>query len=667
MLKNTAKKLNIETLQITSFIALGLLCLSFFLGKHINSEWNRFHAYSESQVFGKNCKIAEGVWKENDSFEKVRDKAHAYRNASMPYRQNSPLQKPRPKPGQYAITKCLVNLSTVKNAAFLAINLGPLYGHSAVFVANRLLLIQKDNGIAEFTIPPQERKNETEITIISRKLDQGDNLVGLPTSVPIFFTDSREIAFKLKVNSQFFAKERPLFVTAIALSLASVFIACWILGIRYADIYWLIIFLVCTALSYAILYRDGMKLSIHQVHLSHFFANASIISYLAFIYSFLRFKKYKNALPYFFLATLGTYIALYFLTPASLRALIGYSYHLTSVITGILIIVLCIIGKFKYIQLSGKRKRQYQFSWYIFLISGIYFLTSPIITKYIDYPISSTFTFAVIFLSSINLTIDLATFHQRFFQANNRKSKLEVENIKYEDDIGTIKHFRRYLNQPKNTQNTKLDYCLLNIQKTEFQSSWLYLYPSNDGTESIIFGESNTTGPASTIVITTIYTSIRQSVANNLSLDQAIKNINACLSSLFKGDANTSLISIKATNKNIIEVNSYGKIKILELDNMTNQNKEGTSSYPIGIYSTFKKNKESIPAKGNKIYMVYTPNINDNNICPLAAILKEKYQNEFTIEDFDEINRSSKKFTNYLQEKKISNSVLLVKYKKAKL
>lgn len=230
---------------ISIVTGLGVFAYSRSLYYYVQYFWDDL--FRDVRSFGEACEVGVGDWLKGDSFQAVLNRPPPLRPMRMPYYSAAPGDKPDVAANQFLYTKCAVDLGVLRKEGFGWMRLHFVHGDSAIFLNGLLKQTIDDLGVAEFPLTPSERLAGSTVVLISRPNVLKTKLLGLPTSMPLIFTDSRLALAKPNFGALFDFTLRPIFWVNEMLVFLLIFAVAWLGGLRREDVAWLVVAVAATA------------------------------------------------------------------------------------------------------------------------------------------------------------------------------------------------------------------------------------------------------------------------------------------------------------------------------------------------------------------------------------------------------------------------------------
>jgi len=187
-----------------------------------------------------------------------------------------------------------------------------VHGDSAIFLNGQLKQLVDDLGIGEFPLLPQDKIDKATLLIVSKPNALKKKRLGLPTAMPLIFTDSRTALAKPNIGSTFDFQLRPAYWLNWTLVFLFVFILAWLGGLRYDSISWMILALASNAIMDIALfspentYTPTMGL---VAHLAVFSTHAALV---CFAWTFSGIKSARAIPLLFYCISFLVYLVFYF-------------------------------------------------------------------------------------------------------------------------------------------------------------------------------------------------------------------------------------------------------------------------------------------------------------------------------------------------------------------
>lgn len=263
----SSKKTEILLVLICGFIAV--VVFATFNLSHLYIQIFKKSVYSQVEIFGSDCTVRTGIEFEGSSSQSsvnllldqysslvAQSEKLGMRPAPMPFRQT--VSPPVTKPGFVLHTRCQVKSEKLNNQGYLKINLGRVYGDSLLIFTPETIYPLKGGEIAEVYLPLNLRRNPLQFDLFSLGVPSG--AAGLGTLLPLYLSSTSESDRAIQRRLDSLYVDQPLFRVGLALVILFLFISLWLFGLRYQDIFWMILYSTATVLIYLAVYSIPYRL-----------------------------------------------------------------------------------------------------------------------------------------------------------------------------------------------------------------------------------------------------------------------------------------------------------------------------------------------------------------------------------------------------------------------
>ena len=294
---NIRNLLRVYSARLTYAIAGVMACLAFAVYLGIASIqlydqifWKRY--FDQVTLIGDQCKIIVLNQTHLNRDQILSIPNPTYISVKMPHRGQP--NAPRVLPNQTLYTQCQVDFSKIKRHGFAWISLGRSFGQTMVYLNGEEIVSSTNaNGeYLEFPVPPTARGNLAALEIISTGTDEGSS--GLATLNPPFMTDNIDQLKNIKRSLTSSLSEQSLTHSISAFILFAFFFGLWIYGMKYRDLFWIIIFSGALCVMHGLRYYRQFDFIwfrdfIPRINSGLYFT--SILAQIMFLVSFTRDQK----------------------------------------------------------------------------------------------------------------------------------------------------------------------------------------------------------------------------------------------------------------------------------------------------------------------------------------------------------------------------------------
>lgn len=307
-------------------IVIGLLVFGSSRGLYYYVQYFWDDLFSDVKKFGEQCEAGLGDWTAATTLESALANPPPLSPLPMPY-YSAPLEhKPDVKDGQYLYSRCKLDLSGLRKGGFGWMRLHYVHGDTAIFLGGRLKQTVDDLGVAEFPLVDEDKVAGAELVLISKPNELKKKLLGLPTSMPLIYTDSRVDLARPNIGATFDYNLRPTYWLNWSLVFLLVFAVAWVGGLRREDVGWLVVAMASNAaMDFAIFSRtnsvDPTWRAVTQV-----MAFSTNIAICCFALAFLEAKARWSKPIVIYLICMVAYTPLCFLPRGTLSTAYTYFY-----------------------------------------------------------------------------------------------------------------------------------------------------------------------------------------------------------------------------------------------------------------------------------------------------------------------------------------------------
>lgn len=562
---------NKMTILVVLFSTTALCMFAYLYSQDFQQNQNWLANYDGVQVFGEHCSFAVSPYDGRTSAASLIQGKYTFKAAKMPYRKQPRDKKPKVKLGEFLYTKCSVDVSHIAKKGFVFMSLGHLTAESYVFVNKRLVLEQSEGGIAEAPLLSSDLNNPLQLDIITIKKG-GQKSVGLNTMLPMFLATSRLGLMKSRRVKTYFAYERSMLYGMFVGGFLLMFIVIWLRGYRHDDISWLIIYLSIVVIAYTLYYAPSSVLPRWLQQVSYVGGMAKQSAFLCFAYAFMRKEKFKNLLPFFFIASLVIYSLLIFALPDSMRGVFGEYTYLSGLISGLISLLMAFTYKINSNLDKGRTRQLRYFKWFL-LFAGVAFLIDAyLLSRRLAY-MSWFLNNGMILGGSIWLLGDISKFQQKFLTTRDSIQEEKYTSKNLSETIERFSYLHSFLMDTcESGERFKWE---ITLQDKEFdlnQKTFRFMLKGED--ESLLYF----VGLADDIVFSYTINSIlsgffssQMTSSNDLSVK--LNELNETIYHLYNGHLSSELciVEIKKGSSQIMSfdhalgVNASLKIKHLNL------------------------------------------------------------------------------------------------------
>jgi hypothetical protein len=530
------------------FAILSLLSVIYVIGsmtyQHIQQTFFWNDIYSQGVIFGEDCEYGIEPSTEGNTFEKVNQQDFSWVQLKMPYRDAAFEDRPSVPVGGYLVTRCEIPIPPDDPARFGWAYLGRSYGTSAIYLNQRNILEQADNGRVDIPISPKEKEGALELKIISKR-DNDGVAPGLSSLAPLVYSSERKVFEDIRRNFGFFRVEAPTFRIAAVSAMLLVFGTAWLLGIRYPDVIWMIVCIACITLAEFCNFHPSGPFPRSQRIAELIFVFASSLAFPIFMAAFLRLPLKKLRLDLWFVGGVGVYSALVILLPdTTLRALQLFG-SLPSVVAGVLSFVVFYLALGSKPEFSTKRRVwHYNLFRYTVALAGVLFILDAELGRSTGVEIAHFLRVGLVMLFAGFVSSDLVVFHGEFFQEKSRRLEEEKRTSQYVKRLELGKSVQEILFPAETKGQIGPNNYRYHHEASEFMSGdWVYVWKTKDQVH-LLMGDVVGKGPSAAIAVAAILCILDEAQAANSPIKDTLAEIDLRLNRLFKGYMTTTLSAI---------------------------------------------------------------------------------------------------------------------------
>ncbi len=530
--------------------AFGVFFLAWF--NHEYSYHNWLAVNMQGTVFGDECKYAVGKHDEADGYTTLLSKTYEFQKLKMPYRDAPADLKPIVKLGEYLITKCQLDPRSLKKDGYAWVNLKKVYGRTAVFIHDQLVLEQLESGNIEFPLPPQLRSEAFEIVLLSWPSKSAPR-PGLASLSPLIFSDSRDAIEDIRRSRKFFYIEGPTFRMAYYLALFLFFSVAWLFGIRFNDVRWMIVLTAMLSIQAYVAYTPIGSSARWQWLADQCFWFSESLALGCFVFCFMRLKSLRRVTIdiYFYIAT-ATYVAASVFLPLTTQRELGLRFHLPYLFAFGQFLLLVFLGFRHRKILSGSRLKRVDIILGLSVLAALAYLVQFFLMMNLDINLNHSLNACFVTVFSIYLSVDLVVFHRQFLQEKNRRMQEEHERYSLEQRLILGRSVQNTL-LPKKLSGVVagFQYHFYYEPAQTMSGDWMYVWEDDSGQVTrIIFGDVMGKGPQAAIVMSSIMAFLHQCKSSRKTMVESIEYLNKQLFEVYHGKTTTTAAAIEFESGN---------------------------------------------------------------------------------------------------------------------
>ncbi|MEZ4743963.1 MAG: PP2C family protein-serine/threonine phosphatase [Bdellovibrionota bacterium] len=539
------------------FLAFAVFAVGGFWVSHVKLNGKWVDLFTEYEQFGENCQIASGKWQ--GSFTAAYNQNLAFIKAKQPYRgTTAKADIDNIKAGEFLYTKCKVDFSILAKSDYAGVFLGFLAGKSAIFIDGDLRLLTDRLSYVSFPLSINDRKENTELSIISLK-DEYTRYVGLASLTPLIkVKNDDELSRLVGLNAKIWMEQRVMRL-AWAGALLLIFSVSWIFGIRYQDNKWMILLTLCFILESYAEYKEGATPLAWRDTAMLFYSNTISIAFGGFLFAFLRIKIKKYLIETFYLILVAfLMIVLFFYRDT--RLFVDMRLVLPSWLSSFAFFSAAIMGVLQRKNIPANLKRRSMIIIIMSFCGSLLFIFNALYMDKLGIYIHPFINYAFLTIFACFLGVDLVVYHKNFLEEKNRRLAEENQRIKIEEGL-KLGNAVQSLLLPEQKEGVSGDYKFLikHIPSYQMAGDWIFHW-QGEGNERFYIGDVVGKGPAAALATACICTTLNACFNKKQSIEATIKAVNEALYSVFKGKMNSTLTAAEIYDSGRVSLFNHGAI-----------------------------------------------------------------------------------------------------------
>lgn len=447
----------------------------------------------------------------------------------VPFR-SEPRYKSTPN-GYWVYVGCEFTANPSERYTSPLLYLGPIFGDSAVYLNGVEVRRFSEYAQVKLHLNAEQLKKPIKVEIVSMY----DGVSGGPASLlPVVVLPSEQAARKIDRALNYSSTEKTLVPLGIAGTMMALFLCCWIFGVRYRDVYWMIVACTAAAGSAAMLHAPDYEPSIAQERFRLVIEMICWSSLWVAIYTFLRKPGRQWHFILFVLVIVGLYQMQFLVPPDIRKALIGGIDRHDGVWIGAVLIALSVmcfrIGK----DIPRRRYLQRRILGSILMLFGIWVVWAGFYAFRIGFSFSTTTRAALIGTFGIFMMIDLVIFQRAYFEEKSLKEEEERRRLALEDRMELGFSIQRLLMPAKQL----IEFGPFRVQvfyecADLMAGDWFYWKESSDDLK-VFCGDVVGKGPQAAIAATSVLTMCHDLSSTYKSIEAMLKHLNKSAAELFQ-------------------------------------------------------------------------------------------------------------------------------------
>jgi len=602
--------------QLLPLVMIVAAFVVFFLAwfNHEYTYHNWLEVNFRGTVFGEDCEYAIAKGDPNTSYQDLLAKSYNYKKLKMPYRDAPVGLKPVVSLEEYLITKCRLDPRQLNKNGFAWVNLKKVYGRSAVFIDDNMILEIEDSGSIDFPLPPQLRNEVIEIVLISWPSVNAPR-PGLASLSPILFSDSRDVIEDIRRSRKFTYIEGPTFRLAYYLALFLIFSVAWLFGIKFNDVRWMIVLTALLSIQAYLDYIPTGTAARWQYLAEQCFWFMESLALGCFVFSFMRLKTFSRSMvDLYFYAAAGVYIALTFLLPLTTQRELGLKYHAPYIFAFIQFFILVVLGLKHRKVLVGSRLKRVDIILVLCALAAIGYLVQFFLMMNSDINLNHSLNALFVTVFSVYLSVDLVVFHRQFLQEKNKRLEEEHEKERLEQRLILGRSVQDTLLPKKLSGDVgAYRYSFYYEPAQTMSGDWMYVWQNKQGqVVRIIFGDVMGKGPQAAIVMSSIMAFLQECKSSDKSLKDSIEYLNNQLFEVYGGTTTTTAAAVEFesdTSAVLYNCATPGWLHINSRDSVH----FAKSSNPLGISPDYSPVGQKVTLTSKSLLLSFTDGVMESS------------------------------------------------------
>lgn len=513
---------------------------------------SKFSAY---QNIGTNCQVAikqiETPLSEADQLTIGRREAIPY---AVPYRAEPTYV--RILKHQWTYTSCSFLIAKSKDNDDIGyLFLGPLWGDTKIYING--IKVRSTLTPNNITIPvePEWLEKPIKLEIISWNLGSGAGPMSL---IPMTYLANDLDLRAIDRSLQYYRTERSLVPIGICGSMALLFSCCWIFGVRYRDVYWMIIATSLSAISAGLNHDPVNELPSYMSIVGDVSQMLSWTALCIAVYTFIRKPGSQNKLIGIFFGV-GILYGCQWLIPYELRTrLIGNINRHDEVPIGIALLSLSYMSFQLHPSIPQRRLMQRKALAFALLILGCFILWSGFYAFRVGITPSTLSRTTFITVFGTFMMIDLVVFQRAYFEEKSLKEEEERRRTALEDRLELGQSIQRLL-MPTTGEASygpfKIHAYFESAEK--MAGDWFTWWPEPDFFR-VVCGDVVGKGPQAAVASTAILTSCHNFRKNGSSLESLVIDLNAIVYELFSTTSSSTVACAELLTDGTVRIVNHG-------------------------------------------------------------------------------------------------------------
>ena len=545
------------TRQISSwlawiFIAISLIGIVFAWWLQVDDIFFGKDRLKQVTTIGDHCEFQTGVVLPQ-SFNEVLAAPKNLQPTLLPFRRTG--ETPILPDSGYVYVKCVVNLAPeepLMHGHYVVMNLGRLYGKSAVYLSGKLRGVYYENDTSEFPLLPEDKDSKAVLEIVSFK-DSVNQTAGPATLLPLYVADSTKKIRAVQLGEWFSRIQRPAFMFGWTLGLFVLFFFVWISGARYNDVAWIIVYAGTIAGMWTAGYAPMRVWERWQDILVPVFRYGAFASFAPLLYSFFRIET-KSVKPEYFAVFVMVLVAILRVTmPEAAWRNFGMWDHVPSVVAALACLLPGIHGFRHSRTIVGPRRVRILIVSVVALVSCPGYLVQSWLMKKYLVNIEPFMTVGLLTMMAAFLIEDLVKFQGLYLkdQDQRRKDVKEKALIRESLELG-LEVQKLILPREQSVQSKLTNHSWYFKPAMGVSGDWIQVW-ANAQYEVFWLGDVVGKGTQAALAVTLVTATIKR-YDRKTDLDpsdtvrECIHEINRILRESFDGFINTTLSALIVKN-----------------------------------------------------------------------------------------------------------------------
>jgi hypothetical protein len=433
--------------------------------------------------------------------------------------------------------------------------LGPIWGDSVVYIDGSEVRRFSTFASVSIILTKEQLQNSFDLEVVSRNVDNGAGPMSL---IPMVLLRSETDLRVVQRTLNYFKTERTLVPLGIASTLALLFLCCWLFGVHYRDVFWMIVACSAAAGSSALQHYPVGDPPSWYYQFRLFIDMICWGALWASIYTFLR-KPAKQWQLIAFVSGIALLYQCQWLIPRDMRTvLIGAIDRHDGVWIGPVLLTLAYLSLKIDSEIPPKRLLQRRILGVILVLFGLWVTWAGFYSFRIGFSTDNLTRTTLLALFGAFMIIDLVIFQRAYFEEKSLKEEEVRRRSTLEDRMELGFSIQRLLMPGEQTKAFGPFKVFVFYECADLMAGDWFYWSDADSKLRVLCGDVVGKGPEAAIAATSILTLCHDYTKRSGSLTSVLTSMNKAIVELFRSKPISTLGAAELKMDGSVEVVNHG-------------------------------------------------------------------------------------------------------------